>query len=222
MMKIREVSTFPFVYENKSFLEPSLQTHTGEKVDYKGSWSKKVFGNEHPLILELACGKGDYSLALAQRFPETNFIGVDIKGDRLWRAGKTALELNLKNIAFVRTKIEQLPLFFADAEISEIWITFPDPFPKKGDAKRRLTSPRFLAEYKKLVKPGGIVHLKTDAIDLFDYSEETIREEGFEFITVQRDIYGRGTATEITSIKTYYEKMHIANGRTINYLSFKI
>jgi tRNA (guanine-N7-)-methyltransferase len=222
MMKIREVSTFPFVFENKSFLEPSLTNYLDEEVVLKGVWSREVFKRNAPITVELACGKGDYTLALAKKFPERNFIGVDIKGDRLWRAGKSVEEMGLSNVAFLRTKIELLELFFEVGEIDELWITFPDPFPKKGDAKRRLTASGFLAMYKRLLHPGSTVHFKTDAIDLFDFSEETIKENGFVLNRVERDIYGKGIADEITSIKTYYEKMHIADGRTINYLNFTI
>jgi len=218
LKKLSEVSTFSFVFENKDFLAPALYNSNQEIVDWKGQWAEKVFLNNRPITLELACGKGDYTIALAQKFPDRNFIGVDIKGDRIWRGGMTVIEKGLTNVAFVRTKIEQLDLFFAPQEIDEIWITFPDPFPKKPDAKRRLTAPSFLQLYKKLIKENGILHFKTDAIDLFDFSEEMIKEAGFELLCVQRDIYGKLLADELTSIKTYYELMHISDGRTINYL----
>lgn len=218
MKKLNEVSTFPFVFENKDFLNPGLTNHLGEKVNLKDAWNKLVFKNENPITLELACGKADYTIALAEKFPNINFIGVDIKGDRLWRGAKTVVEKGLTNVAFLRTKIEQLDLFLGAQEVSEMWITFPDPFPKKGDINRRLTYPTFLEKYKSIVKPNGIFHFKTDAIDLFDFSEETIREFGFELTRVERDIYGKGLADEITSIKTYYEIMHLADGRKINYL----
>ena len=218
MKKLNEVSTFPFVFENKDFLNPGLTNHLGEKVNLKDAWNQNVFKNEHPIIIELACGKADYTIALAEKFPNINFIGVDIKGDRLWRGAKTVVEKGLKNVAFLRTKIEQLDLFLGKEEVSEMWITFPDPFPKKGDINRRLTYPTFLEKYKQIVKPNGLFHFKTDAIDLFNFSEETIKEFGFELTRVERDIYGNGLSDDITAIKTYYEIMHLADGRKINYL----
>lgn len=218
MKKLAEVSTFPFVYENKNYLAPGLTNSAGEAVDLKGQWSSLAFNNSNPIILELACGKADYSIALAQKYPNTNFIGVDIKGDRLWKGAKRVVELGLKNVAFLRTKIDQLNLFFADSEVEEIWITFPDPFPKKGDINKRLTYSSFLELYKNIVIPGGLLHFKTDAIDLFDYSEESIKEFGLRLARVERDIYGNNLADEITSIKTFYEMMHLADHRKINYL----
>ncbi len=218
MKKLSEVSTFPFVYENKNFLAPSICDSTGQVLEWKGEWAKNAFKNSNPITMELACGKGDYTIALAERFPERNFIGVDIKGDRLWRGGMTVQSKGLSNVVFVRSKIEQLDLFFASHEIDEIWITFPDPFPKKPDTKRRLSAPSFLELYKKLIKENGFIHFKTDALDLFNYTEESMKEAGYELLTVQRDIYGNQLADEITSIKTYYELMHLADARTINYL----
>jgi tRNA (guanine-N7-)-methyltransferase len=199
MKKLSEVSTFPFVFENKDFLNPGLTNHLCEKIDLKNKWKEVVFKNNHPITIELACGKADYTISLAQKFPNINFLGVDIKGDRLWKGSKRVVELGLTNVAFLRTKIEQIDLFIGKGEIDEMWITFPDPFPKKGDINR-------------------MFHFKTDAIDLFDYSEETIRDFGFELLRVERDIYGNNLADEITSIKTFYELMHLEDNRTINYL----
>jgi len=218
MKKLREVSGFSFVYENKNFLAPALNDFEGNVIEWKGAWAEKAFKNKQAITMELACGKGDYTIALAERFPERNFIGVDIKGDRLWRGALTVQSKGLSNVIFVRTKIEQLDLFFAPHEIDEIWITFPDPFPKKPDTKRRLSAPSFLSLYKKLIKENGLIHFKTDALDLFDYTEGSMKEAGFELLTVQRDIYGNHLEDEITSIKTYYELMHLADERTINYL----
>ena len=218
MKKLSEVSTFPFVFENKDFLNPGLTNHLGEKIDLKNKWKEVVFKNNQPITMELACGKADYTISLAQKFPNINFLGVDIKGDRLWKGSKRVVELGLTNVAFLRTKIEQIDLFIGEGEIDEMWITFPDPFPKKGDINRRLTYPSFLEKYKSIVKEKGLFHFKTDAIDLFDYSEETIRDFGYELLRVERDIYGNNLADEITSIKTFYELMHLEDNRTINYL----
>ena len=222
MQKLREVSLFPNVFENRDFRNPSISNYEGEKVELKGKWSELVFDNKNPITLELACGKGDYTLKLAEKFNDRNFIGVDIKGDRLWRAAKTSNEKSLTNTAFLRTKIEQLSYFFEPGEVSEIWITFPDPCPKKPDTKRRLLSPNFLDLYKSLLHKGSVVHIKTDAIDLFEYSIESIRSNNFEIKTIQRDIYSKPLENDLLSIKTYYELMHIRDGRTINYLSFII
>lgn len=218
MKKLTEVSTFPFVFENKDFLHPGLTNSTGEAIDLQGRWREYVFKNDHPITIELACGKADYTIALAQKFPKINFIGVDIKGDRLWKGAKRVVELGLNNVAFLRTKIEQLELFIAAGEIDEMWITFPDPFPKKGDINKRLSYPSFLKKYQLLVKKNGLFHFKTDAIDLFDYTEESVREFGFKITRVERDIYGNNLADEITSIKTFYELMHLEDQRKINYL----
>ncbi len=222
MQKIREVSTFPNVFENRDFRNPSCTNSSGELIDIKGKWSELVFKNNNPITLELACGKGDYSIAMSEMFRDKNFIGVDIKGDRLWRAAKSCLEKSLSNTAFLRTKIEQLTWFFEKNEVSEIWITFPDPFPKKPDTKRRLTSPYFLEMYKALLPKGSKIHLKTDSLELFEYSIESIKSENFEFVTIQHDIYSRPLENELLRIKTYYELMHIRDGRTINFLSFLI
>ncbi len=218
MKKLSEVSTFPFVFENKNFLAPGLSNYKNESIELKGKWNEIVFHNTNPIILELACGKADYTISLAQKFPHINFIGVDIKGDRIWKGANRVVEHKLNNVAFLRTKIDQIDLFFEANEVDEIWITFPDPFPKKGDINKRLSYSTFLEKYKQITKTNGILHFKTDAIDLFDFTEESIREFGWTLTRVERDIYGNGLADEITSIKTFYEMMHLADGRKINYL----
>jgi tRNA (guanine-N7-)-methyltransferase len=218
MKKLSEVSTFPFVFENKNFLAPGLSNYKSEAIDLKGKWNELVFLNSNPIILELACGKADYTISLAQKFPNINFIGVDIKGDRIWKGAHRVVEHQLKNVAFLRTKIDQIDLFLGADEVSEIWITFPDPFQKKGDINKRLSYSNFLEKYKKITKDNGLFHFKTDAIDLFDFTEESIKDFGWELTRVERDIYGTNVADEITSIKTFYEMMHLADGRKINYL----
>lgn len=220
LKKLEEVNHFDFVYQNHNFLQPDLVNSKGESVNFKGNWRKDVFHNNNPLVLELACGKGDYTLAMAEKFPEQNFIGVDVKGDRLWRAALTKEEKNLQNVAFVRTRIEQLDLFFDKKEISEIWITFPDPFPKKGDYKRRLTYVSFLKMYEDLLQKNGKIHLKTDAYSLIESSRENLQEYACVVHEDIEDIYMNPYTNPLLDIKTYYEQMHLKEGRTINYLCF--
>lgn len=218
MYKIRGIDGFSNVYQNHYFRDPWLVKSSGEKWESPGLWNAEVFGNNHPITLELACGKGDYTIALAQEFPERNFIGVDIKGARIYTGAKKALELPLSNVAFARLRIENIMNFFAPGEIDEIWITFPDPFPGKSAAKRRLTHARFLTNYKKLLKPGGLLHLKTDNLPLYEFSLESIREFGGVIQYEKENIYQAPLAYDYLNIKTFYEHQHLANGRTINYL----
>lgn len=187
----------------------------------KGTWSE-FFGNDNPITLELACGKGEYSVALGREHPERNFIGIDIKGNRLYVGAKTALRDGLKNVAFLRVQIGQLTHYFAPEEVSEIWILFPDPFLKKSRAKNRLTHARFLYQYQQVLKPGGIIHLKTDSRELYEFTLETIAEQGCPIVNNWPDIYGTGRATGPLAIRTFYEGMHLADGRTIYYVSFTL
>ncbi len=221
LAKFAELEAFPNVFQNFTPLQPALTT-CGNKVDYKGRWNEAYFAQPQDLVLELACGKGDYTVNLAKQFPEKNFIGVDVKGNRLWTGAKTALDEGLSNVAFVRTRIEQLALFFGPEEISEIWITFPDPFPRKSRALKRLTSPRFLNIYREICRPGALIHLKTDAENLFDYTLEVLEEERIEPKEVIRDVHGMPDIPPELQILTYYEKMHLAAGKKIQYLSFQL
>ena len=223
LMKFAEVLTFPNVYENFDATNPSLAGENGQPVELRGHWAERHFQNNHPITLELACGKGDYAIGLAQRFPERNFIGVDIKGARIWRGAKTALELGLTNVAFLRTRIEQIALFFEEKEVDEIWITFPDPFLRNSKSNRRLTSPMFLAQYRKLLRPGGFVHLKTDDPTLFEFTLEVLQAEEDVNIEYQdHDIYAKPLPMSELEIKTFYEKQHLAIGRTIKFVRFKL
>ena len=186
----------------------------------KGNWNKMHFKNNNPLVLELACGKGEYSVNLARLFPEKNFIGVDYKGNRIWRGAKTAIEDGILNVAFLRIQIENIIEYFESHEVSEIWITFPDPQPQISRERKRLTSARFLEMYKVILQPGGILHLKTDNDALHAYTHEKIAEHNLQLHIRTEDLYRSDFADEILSIKTYYEKKYLAKEKNINYLKF--
>ena len=194
------------------------------KVHYKtikGGWRSDYFGNENPIVLELACGKGEYTVGLAQAYPDVNFIGVDTKGDRIARGSQAALALNLTNAAFLRTDINFLTEFFEDREVNEIWVTFPDPQPRPRQEKHRLTHPRFLGLYQRLLIPGGTFHLKTDNPEFFGYSLDRIRQEGFTNLQYTTDLYESSLNKIHLGIKTLYEYMFNNKGFTINYLQCK-
>ena len=221
LKRFAEVAKFPNVYEIDPTMESFISNVEGISNDLRGLWAERHFNNSNPLILELACGKGDYAVALARDNPDKNFIGVDIKGARMWRGAMTALETNLNNVAFLRTRIEFIDRFFAPGEISEIWITFPDPFP--GKETRRLTSPPFIERYRKILKPGGIVHLKSDSDLLYEYTLEVIQgDPQIKLLYSDIDIYSAHVEFEELNHKTYYEKKHLLDGRTIKYLRFTI
>ena len=187
---------------------------------FKGQWSKEFFKNDNPLVLELACGKGEYTVNLATMFPDKNFIGIDYKGNRIWRGAKTALEDGVTNVGFLRIQIETLLDYFAPGEVDEIWITFPDPQPQLSREKKRLTSDRFLEMYKSILKPGGFVNLKTDNDALHAYTAEKIAETGLNLHVKTEDLYKSEHADEVLSIKTYYEKKYLRDNKNINYLKF--
>jgi len=208
LRRFAEVETFANV----------LQLEEGKPL--KGQWSKEHFKNNNPVVLELACGKGEYTVNLAQLFPDKNFIGVDYKGNRIWRGAKTALEEGVDNVAFLRIQIENLLDYFAKGEIDEIWITFPDPQPQLSREKKRLTSPRFLEKYTEVLKPGGYVNLKTDNDGLYAYTAEKIQELKLKEHVNTADLYHSEFADEVLSIKTYYEKKYLADNKNINYLKF--
>lgn len=189
---------------------------------HKGRWSQDFFGNNHPLILELACGKGDYAIGMAALFPEKNFLGVDIKGNRLFTAANTASSKGLSNVAFIREQIDHLEEYFEEGEIEEIWITFPDPFLKNSRSRKRLTSEKFLPIYKKILKSGGTINLKTDSPQLYEFTKETIAATGAKLLFDSANVYEDGIQdTLLMGIQTYYEKMHLADHRTIHYLRFQ-
>ena len=187
---------------------------------YNGKWSNDFFKNENPLVLELACGKGEYTVNLATLFPDKNFIGIDYKGNRIWRGAKTAIEEGIDNVGFLRIQIETLLEYFGPAEVDEIWITFPDPQPQLSREKKRLTSQRFLDMYKLVLKPGGKVNLKTDNDGLHAYTVEKIAELGLNKHIQTEDLYHSEYANEVLSIKTYYERKYLKFDKNINYVQF--
>lgn len=193
-----------------------------EGKSLKGFWTSDYFKNNKPLVLELACGKGEYAINMAQLFPEKNFIGIDYKGNRIWRGAKTAIEENVTNVAFLRIQIEHIMEYFAEGEVSEIWITFPDPQPQVSREKKRLTSNRFLQNYKAILKPDGILHLKTDNDGFYQYTEQKITELGLKLHINTADLYNSEYVDDVLSIKTYYEKKYLANDKNINYLKFSL
>lgn len=188
---------------------------------HKGRWCEAVFGNDNPLILELACGKGDYTLSLAERYPTINFIGVDIKGDRIWRGAVEALQLELDNVRFLRIYIDHITNYFDTSEVDELWITFPDPYLNEKKAKKRLTSKYFLDKYRRILKPGGRVNLKTDSKELYDFTLELIDEYNLEIIDRVDDVHNQSHNIPHLDILTYYEKKHLKDDRTIRFISFK-
>ena len=208
LQKFAELASNPIVLEKN----PAL----------KGRWNKDFFRNEHPIILELACGKGDYTLGMAKLFPDKNFIGVDIKGNRIWSAARLAAIDNLQNVGFIRDQIDHLNDYFEVGEVAEIWITFSDPFLRDGDSKKRLTSKKFLPIYKNILKNDGLIHLKTDSDLLYNFTKEMLAEFPSEIVKDYGDVYALNKNEELHGIQTYYEKMHLRNGLTIKYLCFRL
>lgn len=211
--KLRKYAEFD-TFDNAFSKEAALQM--------KGAWQNEYFKNTNPIVLELACGKGEYTVNMARMFPDKNFIGIDRKADRLWRGAKTALDENLSNVAFLRISIEDLCAFFADKEVSEIWITFPDPQPSQRREKKRLTYSRFLALYQQVLATEGLVHLKTDSDLLYESSMEQLQEYGAEVLTHTTDLYQSDLIDDVLSIKTYYEKKYLAIDKNINYIKWKL
>jgi tRNA (guanine-N7-)-methyltransferase len=210
--------------ELETFDNVIQQTFKKENHDHplKGKWQPDFFKNQQALTLELGCGKGEYSVALARKHPEKNYLGIDLKGNRIWRGAKTAIEEGMRNMGFIRTQIDRVFNFFAPNEVDEIWITFPDPQPQKTRASKRLTSPEFLDSYRKVLKKDGLVHLKTDSAFLFAYSLEVINNQNLEVIRVSHDIDKDFPGEELLEIRTYYETKFRETGVPINYVCFKL
>jgi tRNA (guanine-N7-)-methyltransferase len=190
----------------------------------KGNWHAAVFKNDNPIVVELGCGKGEYTIGLAEKNPTKNFIGVDIKGNRIWTGAKQALESKLNNVAFLRTKIDFTDYCFAENEVSEIWITFPDPQPQKARARQRLTNPIFLNRYKTMLKSGGLVHLKTDSTSMYEYTLEVIKENNHTLLFSTDNLYQNCPTDrqELIAIKTHYEKLFTDKGEDIKYCCFQL
>ena len=222
LQRFQEIGTFKHVFE------PPLTEVRNGNFELTGKWNSDFFENNNPLILELGCGKGEYTVQLGKKYPEKNFIGIDIKGARIWRGAKTTEEEKISNVAFVRTRIDFCEALFAENEVDEIWITFPDPQPQKNRARKRLTSMMFLNRYKSFLKKGGLVHLKTDSDFIFNFTLDVIKENNLNLLTYSRDIYSELSnkfdheKQEILSIKTFYEQMFLDKGENINYLCFQI
>lgn len=231
--------------ENETFaalLQPTTEELLGKDYKFKGRWGRLFFGNDNPIVLELGCGKGEYTVQLAKLSPQKNFIGIDIKGARLWKGAKSVTEEKISNAAFIRTRIEFIESLFGEGEISEIWITFADPQIKR--ARKRLTGTLFLKRYSHFLKPNGIVHLKTDSLFLYKYTLFTAEQNRLQIINSIQDLYGAAAANAaaangaaasnaaagvgenlpegLTTIRTFYEQYYIKNGFTIKYLSFRL
>jgi len=210
--------------ENETFsnvIQPSREDVLNNTLMLKGNWNRKFFKNENPIVLELGCGKGEYSVNLATMFPEKNFLGIDIKGARFWRGAKTALAEKINNVGFLRTQIELVDCIFDENEVDEIWITFPDPQIKYKRTKHRMTNPDFLNKYKKILKPNGMVHLKTDSEYMHGYTLGLLQGLGLTVEYAHHDVYGTTNAPkEVTDIQTYYESQYLAINKKITYLRF--
>jgi tRNA (guanine-N7-)-methyltransferase len=206
-------------YDN--VIQPEIEDVSGKDHPIKGRWNQDLFKNGNPITIELGCGKGEYTVGLANNFPQNNFIGIDIKGARMWRGAKTANEQKLPNVAFLRTRIEFINSFFSSDEVDEIWITFPDPHPGGRNSNKRLTSPWFLNSYRLFLKDKGLIHLKTDNKELYDFTCKVLSHNNVETIISTDDLYTE-KIDNILSIRTHYEKIFLDAGLKINYLSFRL
>ena len=212
--------------ENETFhnvIQPTREELVNAEFSLKGKWCSSFFKNNNPLVLELGCGKGEYTVGLAKRYPYKNFIGIDIKGARFWRGAKTAIEDQMPNVAFIRTQIELIEFIFAENEVDEIWITFPDPQIKYKRTKHRLTNAAFLQRYKNVLNNKGVVHLKTDSEFMHGYTLGLLHGLGHEVEYANHDVYRQeGSPDEVTEIQTYYEETYLAKDKAITYIRFKI
>ena len=222
LIKWAEMKTF------NNVVEPTTDEVFRKDHPLKGKWRTEIFKNDNPIVLELGCGKGEYSVGMAEQYPEKNFIGVDIKGNRIWRGAKTAFENKMNNVYFLRTQIDHIASFFAEGEVDEIWITFPDPQPKDRLERKRLTSPMFINRYAGFLKPTGIIHLKTDHEGFFKYTLEEVARCKFNVLESTFSLYdemaenNKKKTQEILNIKTFYEKLFSAKGHSIHYCRFQL
>lgn len=212
--------------ENETFVnvfQPTREEVVADSFALKGKWNSEFFKNDNPIVLELGCGKGEYSVGLAQLNPNKNFIGIDVKGARFWRGAKTAVDTGMHNVAFVRTQIELINHIFAENEVSEIWITFPDPQIKYKRTKHRMTNSEFLQNYKKVLKADGLMHLKTDSEFMHGYTLGLLHGEGHEVIYANHNVYkNEGAPAEVTGIQTFYENQYLEVDKAITYIQFRI
>jgi tRNA (guanine-N7-)-methyltransferase len=223
LRKFADILSFSNVFECYDVKQPQLVGDGMVPIEMQGKWHSNYFKNTHPITVELACGGGEYTVALARQYPNRNFIGVDLKGNRIWKGAQQALTENLDNVAFLRTHIEVIDRFFLKDEVDEIWITFPDPFPRPGQENRRLTAPYFNEKYRKILKKGGFMHLKHDDLEFFTYSKKVVSlEPAAQILYENLDIYASDLAFQELDIKTHYEQMHLSKGKTIKYLRYQI
>lgn len=218
--------------ENETFnhvFEPCLQEAVkGVESEMKGRWAKQVFKNDNPITIELGCGKGEYTVGLARQYPHRNFVGVDIKGHRFWRGAKTAKEESLPNVAFLRTRLEFIEMYFGSGEVSEVWLTFSDPQPKDEKGTKRITSPVYIERYKKILKTGSLINVKTDSVLLYDLSKEGYVEAGYKFLYDSQDVYGELVSRVPQDLKnaleivTYYEKRWLSEGKKIHFIQLQV
>ena len=217
LKRFKENDTFGNVFQ------PTREEVVTNQFSLKGKWNQDYFKNNNPIVLELGCGKGEYSVGLAEKYPDKNFIGIDLKGARFWRGAKTAVETGLTNVAFIRTQIELSNHIFNENEVDEIWITFPDPQIKYKRTKHRMTNSEFLKLYKKVLKPEGIINLKTDSEFMHGYTLGLLHCEGHEVIYSNHNVYvNEGSPEEVTSLQTFYEKQYLEINKAITYIRFKI
>lgn len=214
LSKFADMASYPHVFEYPYSVAENIP------FSMKGKWKSDFFRNDNPIVLELGCGRGEYTVGLAEKFPDKNFIGVDIKGARMWSGATEALQKDMKNVAFLRTNIEIIDRFFDTNEIDEIWLTFSDPQMKK--ATKRLTSTYFMERYRRFLVPDGLIHLKTDSPFMFTYTHHMIAENAFPVELETEDLYQSGLANDILSIRTYYEQQWIDRGLSIKYIKFRL
>jgi tRNA (guanine-N7-)-methyltransferase len=217
LQRFAEINVFPNV------IQPGIR-HPASDHHYRGDWNRRYFRNDHPLVLEIGCGKGEYTMALARAFPGHNHLGIDIKGDRLWKGARAALQEGLLNAAFLRVQAERLHYIFGENEVSGIYLTFPDPQLRESRRKKRLTSPRFLELYKGFLRPGSPIHLKTDNPRLYEYTLEVIREGRHSLRFATEDLYGERQVDEpmIREVRTHYETLFLEQGLPIRYIKFEL
>ena len=214
LQKFADMARYPHVFEYPYSVADNVP------FDMKGRWGESFFGNDRPIVLELGCGRGEYTVGLGRLFPEKNFIGVDIKGARMWSGATESLQAGMKNVAFLRTNIEIIDRFFAPGEVSELWLTFSDPQMKK--ATKRLTSTYFLERYRRFLTDGGLIHVKTDSNFLFTYTRCLLEANRLPAEVITDDLYHSGQADEILGIRTYYEQQWLARGISIKYIRFRL